>query len=127
MSALSRLVVSILTGATPRRNAKSNRNAQRGVQRVLTYRAAVVMLAEHEHKGYRSKTAFRKAMSIDAIYRRDRGRCALCGRHVDRTRTDKWGPSIDHIRPLARGGAHAPENVQLAHKVCNSQKGARWR
>jgi len=30
--------------------------------------------------------------------------------------------SIDHIIPLSRGGTHEPDNVQLAHFICNSIK-----
>lgn len=32
-------------------------------------------------------------------------------------------PSIDHVIPLSRGGAHAMGNVQSAHLRCNSSKG----
>lgn len=32
-------------------------------------------------------------------------------------------PTLDHITPLAEGGEHTPENVQLAHFICNSHKG----
>jgi 5-methylcytosine-specific restriction endonuclease McrA len=32
---------------------------------------------------------------------------------------------MDHIVPFAAGGTHEPANVQLAHRVCNSRKGAR--
>lgn len=35
------------------------------------------------------------------------------------------GPSIDHILPLARGGGDVPNNVQLAHLVCNMRKHAK--
>jgi 5-methylcytosine-specific restriction endonuclease McrA len=31
-------------------------------------------------------------------------------------------PSLDHILPLARGGAHDHSNLQLAHRICNSRK-----
>jgi 5-methylcytosine-specific restriction endonuclease McrA len=29
---------------------------------------------------------------------------------------------IDHIIPLARGGAHGQRNLQLAHRLCNRRK-----
>lgn len=31
-------------------------------------------------------------------------------------------PSIDHVRPLSRGGLHEWGNVKLAHRICNSIK-----
>ena len=31
-------------------------------------------------------------------------------------------PSIDHIIPVSRGGTHTWDNVQLAHRYCNSIK-----
>jgi 5-methylcytosine-specific restriction endonuclease McrA len=34
-------------------------------------------------------------------------------------------PTVDHIIPLARGGSHTWDNVQLAHHLCNSLKGDR--
>ena len=32
--------------------------------------------------------------------------------------------TLDHIVPLAAGGAHSYANVQCAHFICNSVKGA---
>lgn len=51
------------------------------------------------------------------------GRCALCGLKVsiDAARTFA-GPSLDHIVPLARGGAHDISNAQIAHHYCNTLK-----
>jgi 5-methylcytosine-specific restriction endonuclease McrA len=34
-------------------------------------------------------------------------------------------PSIDHVRPISKGGSHTWDNVMLAHKGCNSKKGNR--
>jgi len=66
-------------------------------------------------------------ISLRGVYVRDGGRCGVCHRSV------KWGvrwnsrsaPTIDHIIPRARGGRHELLNVQLAHRGCNSSKGAR--
>jgi hypothetical protein len=47
--------------------------------------------------------------------------CGICHKPVDREAT--WPaptmPSLDHITPLAAGGAHVYENVQCAHLQCN--------
>lgn len=63
-----------------------------------------------------------------AIYHRDKWQCrmpeCLCpgGRKIDRAlrRTnDPWEPSIDHIVPLAAGGADTLRNKRAAHRECN--------
>jgi 5-methylcytosine-specific restriction endonuclease McrA len=55
-----------------------------------------------------------------AVRERDDGHCGICGEPVSVA-----DQSLDHIVPIARGGTHEPANVQLAHRVCNSRKGAR--
>ena len=67
------------------------------------------------------------AVNLRKLYDRDGGICALCGKPTDWADVydDHVGglyPSIDHIRPLSKGGAHTWENVQLAHCYCNSIK-----
>lgn len=76
-----------------------------------------------------------KDINLERLYKRDKGVCAICGEPCDWS-DSRWEdgffivgkkyPSIDHIVPLARGGEHSWENVQLAHFSCNSAKGARW-
>jgi hypothetical protein len=60
------------------------------------------------------------------IYQRDRWCCQLCGEKVDRRAkyTDR-APSIDHIIPRSLHGTDEDENLQLAHRGCNSEKGNR--
>ncbi len=61
------------------------------------------------------------------IHVRDGWTCQLCHEPIDQAIA--WphpkSPSIDHIIPLSRGGAHALSNVQSAHLGCNSSKGGR--
>jgi 5-methylcytosine-specific restriction endonuclease McrA len=52
-----------------------------------------------------------------ALYQRQHGYCALC--HEPLTLDDS---TIDHIKPVARGGTDKPFNLQLAHKSCNGRK-----
>lgn len=58
---------------------------------------------------------------------RDAWRCGICGGSVDAK--VKWpdplSPSLDHVVPLSKGGAHDPSNVRLAHVRCNSARGNR--
>lgn len=71
--------------------------------------------------------AFAAPVDRDAIWRRDSGRCGICGEPIDDTLPwpHKMSATLDHIVPLAKGGTHEPANVQLAHAVCNSRKGDR--
>lgn len=44
--------------------------------------------------------------------------CALCGNPITEAEA-----TIDHIRPLSRGGEDIAQNMQLTHRDCNSLKG----
>lgn len=55
-----------------------------------------------------------------AIWERDGGVCGICREAAD---LSDW--HLDHVIPLSRGGAHSPENTQVAHPVCNLKKGAK--
>jgi 5-methylcytosine-specific restriction endonuclease McrA len=59
-------------------------------------------------------------VSLDAIFARDNGLCSICRLPVVRGQA-----SLDHVIPLSEGGSHTEENVRLAHKRCNSKKGAK--
>ena len=51
--------------------------------------------------------------------------CGICGKPVDFSlkAPHPLSATIDHIIPLDKGGAPASlENLQLAHRICNSQK-----
>lgn len=55
------------------------------------------------------------------------GTCGICGNALDRSarHPDPLSPSLDHIVPVSRGGAHVVANLQWAHLICNIRKGAR--
>ena len=61
------------------------------------------------------------------VIKRDAGVCKICGK-VCNPKDLRWGslgpdfPTVDHIIPLARGGAHTWDNVQCACAICNSNK-----
>lgn len=72
-------------------------------------------------------------ISLEALYKRDKGICYICGKQCDWDDyhysgdifiADNYYPSVDHVNPLAKGGLHSWSNVRLAHKICNSKKGA---
>ncbi|HEX2375991.1 MAG TPA: HNH endonuclease [Gaiellales bacterium] len=54
------------------------------------------------------------------LFCRDSWRCCYCGRD--------GGPrdlTVDHVKPLSRGGAHVWDNVVTACRRCNHRKGNR--
>lgn len=60
------------------------------------------------------------------IFERDGWLCQICTEEIDRSLVwpDRRSVSLDHIIPIARGGAHVRSNVQCAHLGCNSSKGS---
>lgn len=53
------------------------------------------------------------------------GTCYLCGEAINAglAHPDPMSKSLDHILPLAKGGAHAQENLAWTHTRCNVRKG----
>lgn len=54
------------------------------------------------------------------LHRVQRGFCASCGQRV---RPGQW--SVDHVIPLALGGADAFGNFAMVHGRCNTRKADR--
>lgn len=52
------------------------------------------------------------------IYVKYNGRCALCGRPLEFSNM-----TLDHIKPLSRGGKDCLENIQATCMPCNTFKG----
>ena len=71
-------------------------------------------------------------ITLEKLYQRDSGRCWICGNQCDyndykRTKEGHFivgntYPSIDHVKPLSKGGLHSWDNVKLAHHYCNTLK-----
>jgi len=71
------------------------------------------------------------SVTLAKLVKRHSGICQLCGKPVDKMdRRDGhigyWYPTIDHVIPISAGGSHTWDNVQLAHMICNSKKGAQY-
>jgi 5-methylcytosine-specific restriction endonuclease McrA len=62
-----------------------------------------------------------------AVAARDGHRCQICGRKVIMTLVvpHPRAPTMDHVIPLAEGGADTAANVRLAHFICNVKRGCR--
>ena len=70
-------------------------------------------------------------IDLHQLFVRDKGICQICGGMCDWNDIEDFGtykvvggkyPSRDHIVPIAKGGEHSWENIQLAHFSCNSRK-----
>lgn len=83
----------------------------------------------HKRRAVKYKCTYDPTVTLKALIKRDGLRCAICGEMCD-PNDHTWGytgpqsPSIDHIIPMAKGGGHIWGNVQVAHIICNSEKGA---
>lgn len=79
------------------------------------------------HVSYKRCKAERdgERFKVKDIYDRDRWICGICNRKVDRRLKypHPMSASLDHIIPIADGGAHIRANVQLAHLSCNVETG----
>lgn len=79
----------------------------------------------------RRKNSKRKGARIGQRYTladvvaRDGNRCHLCGKVVNLrlSGTDRLGPTVDHLVPIAAGGKDELANVRLAHRSCNCGRG----
>lgn len=95
--------------------------------KATTQRYCSVTCAKRAHKDTREarqRGATIERVHRQRVYERDGWVCQLCRRPVKRDAQvpHPLAPTLDHIIPLAAGGAHAYANVQLAHFLCNSTK-----
>lgn len=62
----------------------------------------------------------------EKVHKQSQGICGICGAPIDFAARcpEPMSASIDHIVALANGGTHTYANVQSAHFICNSLKGA---
>jgi len=61
---------------------------------------------------------------VEKLLARQLHRCAICkGWLIEGNPRDPW--HVDHIVPIAAGGKHVSENLQLTHARCNLRKGAK--
>lgn len=74
-------------------------------------------------------------ITLERLFDRDGGVCYICGGTCEWTDCEQREsafiagnkyPSIDHVIPLSCGGAHVWGNVRLAHRICNTVKGATY-
>lgn len=95
---------------------------------VCAYRS----LRDARYRGRVARKLREKLQKVEVIDRNvvlDGGNwtCGLCANPIDRDLVypHPASPSIDHITPLSKGGAHAYVNLQPSHLCCNLRKGDR--
>lgn len=86
--------------------------------------------AAHRTRKHLERTAARDGehFTVREIAERDGWTCHLCRRRIPARA--EWSnqdddPTIDHLTPLSAGGTHVRANVAIAHRICNSRRGAR--
>jgi len=64
---------------------------------------------------------------IQAKWEASNKACCLCGDPINPgiRSPDPMSLTVEHKIPIARGGRHDIDNIDFAHRVCNSSKGAR--
>ncbi len=75
---------------------------------------AVMVLIKVVRSVYRNRVPFSKRN----VLARDRNRCVYCG-------CRQKGLTIDHVRPISRGGKTDFDNCVACCRSCNNKKGAR--
>jgi 5-methylcytosine-specific restriction endonuclease McrA len=67
-----------------------------------------------------------RMLTIAELGERDGWRCHLCRRKVDRRLRSPHprSPTFDHLIPISDGGTDDPANLRLAHRFCNTSRGA---
>ena len=102
-----------------RRYRDTNRERWRAKNRAYAAANPDKVAANIHRRRARLKNASVGDVDFAVVRQMARGVCGICGDPIGDAKTH-----YDHIVPLARGGAHCTENLQLAHAICNLKKGA---
>lgn len=86
--------------------------------------------SDRRRANHHKRRALKRKLPADDIkprdvYDRDNWICGICGDPVDKNIKwpDPMSPSLDHVKPLSKGGHHVWENVACSHLDCNVRKG----
>src|SRR3989304_4654767 len=74
---------------------------------------------EMQRRRARMRHNHAEPVDLLGVARRDRWRCGICKRKVKPADL-----SFDHIIPVSLGGPHVSTNLRVAHRLCNSRRGA---
>ena len=91
-----------------------------GKDRLKKYRAEhPEKVREFRHRRNGKKLGRLPPGTVKSIGTRQKWRCAVCRCSI------KFKFHVDHITPIAKGGEHAPLNIQLLCPTCNMRKSAK--
>lgn len=82
----------------------------------------------HKRRAIKYGCEYDSSVTLKKLIKRDGLRCVICGEMCNPNATgwsEHFGPTsptIDHIIPMAKGGGHVWNNVQVAHAICNIYK-----
>lgn len=94
--------------AAHKEQAKAWRRANRSADRI-----------HKQNRRHKERNGKLSSGLIEKLFTLQRGRCACCGLPLG----NKY--HLDHIMPIALGGAHTDNNMQLLRQECNLQKHAK--
>lgn len=80
---------------------------------------------KRKRKAAMQSAAYDSSVVLTAIIEKYGNICQICMQPCDKTSTLN-DPTIDHIKPLSRGGKHTWDNTQLACRSCNCKKGTSY-
>lgn len=68
-----------------------------------------------------------ETITLNAVIKKYNGICQICGMvvnayDIENGHAKRMYPTVDHIKPLSKGGSHTWGNIQLAHMCCNAGK-----
>lgn len=98
---------------------------------VASGKTKLVSCGNHRKRARDRGVTYEAGITLKKLMERDNNVCQICGEPCDKHDL-RWGysgpfyPSIDHIKPMSKGGSHTWDNVQLAHMICNSNKRDLW-
>lgn len=88
--------------------------------------SAPIVIKSDCKKTRRERLALQKVDKVDKkrVFERDYYKCQICLGPCKREWIlgDPASPTLDHVIPLAKGGAHSYANCRTAHAICNSMK-----
>jgi 5-methylcytosine-specific restriction endonuclease McrA len=67
--------------------------------------------------------ARRRRWAVRMLVSKTGGLCEYCGKTTTRDDDDPLRMTIDHVVPVSQGGDDRPENLRLACRRCNEEKG----
>lgn len=68
----------------------------------------------------------KRGLLITKLMARDGDKCPFCKQLLDRHVKDEWSSfyiTFDHIVPQSQGGTSHMDNLRLAHRWCNNDRG----